>query len=145
MGWVWEPEGVEGTLPPPPLSPLAMGQPLDPALDSMTTTPKFPGQGRKLLSCSQSQEMSQCSNLAPDWLIKSEQPIRSRLCLLTQLLTMTTAQKFPSLVGVVAERAVKRPLEVALGAAQLVLQHVLHRVHDDRVQVGHLENEEIKK
>ena len=55
----------------------------------------------ELLSCSQSQELSQCANLTPDWLHKSERPIRSRLCSLTQLLTMTTAQKFPSrsLVG----------------------------------------------
>ena len=49
------------------------------------------------LSCSQSQELSQLANLAPEWLIKSERPNRSRLCSLTQLLTITTTQKFPSL------------------------------------------------
>ena len=52
---------------------------------------------RELLSCSQSQELCQLANLAPDWLIKSERPIRSRLCSLTRLLTITTTQKFPSL------------------------------------------------
>ena len=35
------------------------------------------------------------SKLAPDWLHKSEQPIRSLVSKLTQLLTMTTTHKFP--------------------------------------------------
>ena len=35
---------------------------------------------------------------SPDWLHKSEQPIRSQISKLTQLLTMTTTQKFPPLV-----------------------------------------------
>ena len=34
-------------------------------------------QGRKLMSCSHSQESSQRSNLAPYWLQENEQPIRS--------------------------------------------------------------------
>ena len=34
---------------------------------------------RELLSCSQSQELSQLAGLASDWMIKSERPIRSRL------------------------------------------------------------------
>ena len=33
--------------------------------------------------------------LAPDWLHRSEQPIRSQASKLTQLLTMTTTHKFP--------------------------------------------------
>ena len=57
---------------------------------------------RKLLSCSQSQELSQRAVLAPNWLHKIEQPIRSQLYLLTELLTLTTTQKFPSL-GLVGE------------------------------------------
>ena len=35
------------------------------------------------------------SKLAPDWLRKSEQPIRNQDRKLTQLLTMTTTHKFP--------------------------------------------------
>ena len=35
------------------------------------------------------------SRLAPDWLHKSEQPVRSQVSKLTQLLTMTTTHKFP--------------------------------------------------
>ena len=34
---------------------------------------------------------------APDWLHKSEQPIRSQVSKLAQLLTMTTTHKFPPL------------------------------------------------
>ena len=37
--------------------------------------------------------------MAPNWLHKSEQPIRSRVSKLTQVLTITTTHKFPSLVG----------------------------------------------
>ena len=33
--------------------------------------------------------------LAPDWLPKSEQPIRSQVIKLAQFFTMTTSQKFP--------------------------------------------------
>ena len=33
--------------------------------------------------------------LAPDWLHRSEQPIRSQVTKLTQLLTVTTTHKFP--------------------------------------------------
>ena len=54
---------------------------------------------RELLSCSQSQELSQWANLAPGWRIKGKRPIRGRLCSLTQLLTITATQKFPSLVA----------------------------------------------
>ena len=53
-------------------------------------------QGWKLLSCSQCQEFGQRANLAPDWLPKNNEPIRSRVSFLTQLLTLTTTQKFPS-------------------------------------------------
>ena len=53
----------------------------------------------KLLSFSQSQELSQRPYLAPDWLYKSEKPIRSQVSLLTKLLTLTKTQKFPSQVG----------------------------------------------
>ena len=35
------------------------------------------------------------SKLAPDWLHKSEQPIRSQESKLTKLLTMTKTHKFP--------------------------------------------------
>ena len=37
------------------------------------------------------------SQLAPYWLYRSEKPIRSQNSTLTQLLTMTTTQKFPRL------------------------------------------------
>ena len=77
---------------------------------------------RDFLSWSQSQDFSQCANLAPDWLIKSERPIRSRLFSLTQLLTMTTSQEFQSLVG--------RLLLVELGevGVDLVVEQVLDLV-----------------
>ena len=35
------------------------------------------------------------SKMAPNWLHKSEQPFRSQVSKLTQLLTMTTTHKFP--------------------------------------------------
>ena len=47
-------------------------------------------QGGKFMSC---KELGQAS--APDRLHKSEQPIRSQISKLTQLLTMTTTEKFP--------------------------------------------------
>ena len=50
-------------------------------------------QGQKLLSCSQSQELSQW---APDWLfmlLSSQSELQ--VSFLTQLLTLTTTQKFP--------------------------------------------------
>ena len=40
------------------------------------------------------------SKLAPDWLLKSEQPIRSQDSKLTQLLTMTQTHKFLPQEGV---------------------------------------------
>ena len=43
------------------------------------------------------------SKLASDWLHKSEQQIRSQVNKLTQLLTMTTTQKFPLQVRQAAE------------------------------------------
>ena len=52
-------------------------------------------QGRKLLSDSQSQELSQGTDLAPDWLFTLMQPICSHISLLTQLSTLTTTQQFP--------------------------------------------------
>ena len=58
------------------------------------------GQGWKLLSCSQCQELGQRANLAPDWFFVFRQPIRSQVSSLTQLLTLTTTQKFPSLLHV---------------------------------------------
>ena len=39
--------------------------------------------------------MGSISKLAPDWLHKSEQLIRSQVSNLTQLLTMTQTHKFP--------------------------------------------------
>ena len=47
------------------------------------------------MSCSHSQESGQRYDLAPDWPHESEEPIRSMVCLLTKLLTMTVNQKFP--------------------------------------------------
>ena len=49
-------------------------------------------QGWKYMSCSSLSRVVSTSMLAPDWLHKSEQPIRSKL---TKLLTMTQTQKFP--------------------------------------------------
>ena len=54
---------------------------------------------RKFMSLSYCQELSQWANLAPGWRIKGKRPIRGRLCSLTQLLTITATQKFPSLVA----------------------------------------------
>ena len=51
--------------------------------------------GWKFISCSQSQELCQLADLASDWLFILKQPIRSRISSLTQLLTLTTSQKFP--------------------------------------------------
>ena len=51
--------------------------------------------GWKLMSCGQCQELGQFAVLASDWLQKNEQPIRSRISSLTQLLTMTITHKFP--------------------------------------------------
>ena len=44
-------------------------------------------QGRKLVSCSQCQEMGQRANMASDWQPKDKEPIRSQVCSLTKLLT----------------------------------------------------------
>ena len=52
------------------------------------------------MSCSHSQGIGSTSQLASDWLHNSEQPIRSQASKLTQLLTMTTTRKFPSLLPV---------------------------------------------
>ena len=46
------------------------------------------------MSCSHCQEWWQQAWLAPNWLHKSEQPIRSHASKLTQPLTMTQTQKF---------------------------------------------------
>ena len=48
------------------------------------------------MNLGRSQDLSQQANLAPDWLHKSEQQIRSQVSKLTQFLTMTTTHKFPS-------------------------------------------------
>ena len=53
--------------------------------------------GWKLLSCSQCQELGQRANLDSDWLPENKEPIRSQVSFLTQLLTLTTTQKFPPL------------------------------------------------
>ena len=45
------------------------------------------------------------SKLAPNWLHKSEQPIRSQVSKLTQLLTLTTTHKFPPQDGSAAAAA----------------------------------------
>ena len=49
------------------------------------------------MSCSQCQELGQRANLAPDWLPENKEPIRSKVHSLTQLLTLTTTQKFSPL------------------------------------------------
>ena len=51
-------------------------------------------QGRKLLSWSQDQELSQYADQASDWLYPFVQSIRSHISFLTQLFTMTTTHKF---------------------------------------------------
>ena len=51
--------------------------------------------GWKFMSCSLRQEFGQLAALAPDWLFVLVQPISSQNGLLTQLLTLTTTQKFP--------------------------------------------------
>ena len=71
------------------------------------------------------------SKLAPDWLPKSEQPIKSQLSKLTQLLTMTTTHKFPP------QRALRGATEYAGGGAECTC--TLGRGSQsgvDRVQVG---------
>ena len=60
----------------------------------------------ELLSC---QELCQLAVLASDWLFNSCADNQEPAYLLTQLLTMTTTQKFPSLVVVVRVLAVGRP------------------------------------
>ena len=50
-------------------------------------------QGRKLLGCSRSQELGQRANLAPDLFHDSEEPIRSHVSSLTQILTLTKTKK----------------------------------------------------
>ena len=50
---------------------------------------------RKFMSCGHCQELGQLAVLASDWLFTLLQPIRSQVSSLTQLLTMTTSQKFP--------------------------------------------------
>ena len=56
--------------------------------------------GGKLLSCSQCQELGQRANLDSDWLPENKEPIRSQVSFLTQLLTLTTTQKFPSQISI---------------------------------------------
>ena len=46
---------------------------------------------------SQSQESDHRTDKAPDWLHRSEQPIRRQPYLLTELLTLTKTHKFPFL------------------------------------------------
>ena len=66
-----------------------------PSLASHVRRVRVPSQGWKLLSCSHSQESGQRYDIAPDWPHESEELIRSLVCLLTKLLTMTAIQKFP--------------------------------------------------
>ena len=52
-------------------------------------------QGWKFMSCSHCQRVVSTSQLSPDGLHESEQPIRSQVSKQTQLLTMTLTNKFP--------------------------------------------------
>ena len=54
--------------------------------------------GRKLMSCSQCQELGHRAHLASDWSFVFMQSIRRQVSSLTQLLTLTTTHKFPSLI-----------------------------------------------
>ena len=63
------------------------------------------------------------SKLAPDWLHKSEQPIRSQVSKLTQLLTMTQTHKFP-LQAHVGDKGWSR-LAIAQGAEDVGLVSVV--------------------
>ena len=73
---------------------------------------------RKLMSCSHCQELGQLSDLASDWLftLVNQKPA----CLLTQLLTITTTHKFPSL-----ETVVRRLLGGLLGSWYWVVRNFL--------------------
>ena len=53
-------------------------------------------QGRKLISSSQSQELSQWADLASDWFFTIVEPIKNQISYLTQLWTMAKTHKFPS-------------------------------------------------
>ena len=46
--------------------------------------------------------------LAPDWLHRSEQNIRSQVSKLTQLLTMTTTHKFPTQINNIPSQGAPR-------------------------------------
>ena len=72
-------------------------------------------QGRKLLSCSQCQELGQRANWAPDWSFVFRQPIRYKVSFLTQLLTLTTTKKFPSQVVLVEHVGVAHVVVVVVG------------------------------
>ena len=54
-----------------------------PDLQQLPVPHDLSAQGRNLISCSYSQELCQLANKAPDWLHKSEQPIRSKVSKLT--------------------------------------------------------------
>ena len=58
---------------------------------------------RKLMSLSQGQELGQLADLAFNWLFSVHSCVANQepACLLTQLLTMTTTNKFPSLLFMV--------------------------------------------
>ena len=65
--------------------------------DELLGDTKDDEQGWKLLSCNQCQALRKRANLAPDWLPENKEPIRSKVHSLTQLLTLTTTQKFSPL------------------------------------------------
>ena len=62
--------------------------------------------GMEIYECQSLSRVVSTSKLAPDWLHESEQPIRSQVSNLTQLLTMTTTRKFPLQYASSGERRV---------------------------------------
>ena len=67
--------------------------------DELLGDTKDDEQGWKLLICNQCQAFRKRANLAPDWLPENKEPIRSQVSSLTQLLTLTTTYRFPSLLS----------------------------------------------
>ena len=57
--------------------------------------PLFHCPGMEIYELKSLSRVGSTSMLAPDWLQKSEQPIRSQVSKLSQLLTMSTTIKFP--------------------------------------------------
>ena len=65
------------------------GVPLGSLPDPRAATTSVTGQGWKLLSCSQRQELGQRANLAFDWLPENKEPIRCQVSFLSQLFDET--------------------------------------------------------